>query len=245
MTSLGQILANQENAQKSTGPTSEEGKFKAALNRVVHGFRGVNPVVSGESEFQFATFKKQLLSELEPHSIEQAELVEEIAGLMWKRRRLDRMETALFEQSANMEEGMTAVLTKFRAEMDLLLRYKKEMRRDLSQARAEFRRLKAEQEAMEKTIDQAIDEKLQLGLERARMKTEDATVAQKLTAEQSRAFLMREQGVANGQAAEDLHGWLKEKEGLHRMVWGLVGLGEVTQEAEEAEEAGGNMEHGT
>ena len=37
MATDAQIRANQENAQKSTGPTSIEGKKKSSMNAVTHG----------------------------------------------------------------------------------------------------------------------------------------------------------------------------------------------------------------
>jgi hypothetical protein len=37
MTTEAQIKANQENAQKSTGPTSVEGKKKSSMNAITHG----------------------------------------------------------------------------------------------------------------------------------------------------------------------------------------------------------------
>jgi hypothetical protein len=40
MATANQIKANRENAQKSTGPTSEEGKKTASLNSLKHGFSG-------------------------------------------------------------------------------------------------------------------------------------------------------------------------------------------------------------
>lgn len=229
MTTLAQALANQENAQKSTGPTSEEGKFRAALNRLVHGFRSVNPVVTGESEVEYAGFKRKLVSELQPNSIEQAELVEQIAGLMWKRRRLDRMETALFEQSVNLDAGLTAVLTKFRAELDLLMRYKKDMRRELAQARAEFRLLKTEQLALEKMINAGFKETLEMQLEHARLDTEDAVRDEKLTAEAAQLHLLRGQTAAHEHSVVERTGWLTEKTDLHRQIWSLIGMGDLSR----------------
>ena len=44
MASEAQIRANQENAQKSKGPTSIEGKKKSSMNAVTHGiFSNIAP----------------------------------------------------------------------------------------------------------------------------------------------------------------------------------------------------------
>ena len=37
MASQAQIRANQENAQKSTGPSTEEGKRRSSMNAMTHG----------------------------------------------------------------------------------------------------------------------------------------------------------------------------------------------------------------
>lgn len=48
MTSEKQIEANRENALKSTGPLSIEGKSRASKNAMKHGILSKNLVVSGE-----------------------------------------------------------------------------------------------------------------------------------------------------------------------------------------------------
>ena len=50
MASEAQIRANQENAQKSKGPTSVEGKKKSSLNAVTHGIFFIFSILPGEDE---------------------------------------------------------------------------------------------------------------------------------------------------------------------------------------------------
>jgi hypothetical protein len=51
MATEAQIRANQENAQKSTGPSSIEGKKKSSMNAVTHGifFQHRHPSWRGRS----------------------------------------------------------------------------------------------------------------------------------------------------------------------------------------------------
>ena len=51
MATQAQIEANRANAQKSTGPKTEEGKTKSALNHLSHGFTSHTQFIgAGESK---------------------------------------------------------------------------------------------------------------------------------------------------------------------------------------------------
>ncbi len=50
MTTEAQIKANQENAKKSTGPTSIEGKQRSSMNAITHGIFAKIPLLPGENE---------------------------------------------------------------------------------------------------------------------------------------------------------------------------------------------------
>jgi hypothetical protein len=49
MTTEAQIKANQENAKKSTGPTSIEGKQRSSMNAITHGIFAKIPLLPGEN----------------------------------------------------------------------------------------------------------------------------------------------------------------------------------------------------
>jgi len=63
MSTQAQLLANRENAQRSTGPRSAEGKSRSAANSTRHGLSGCFAVLNHESleEFQQlqADYKEQ------------------------------------------------------------------------------------------------------------------------------------------------------------------------------------------
>ena len=63
MASLRQIAANQKNAQKSTGPKTDEGKDASRRNAVKHGLAGAGVILPGDDEAAIETRK----AEWRPH----------------------------------------------------------------------------------------------------------------------------------------------------------------------------------
>jgi hypothetical protein len=61
MTSEKQIEANRQNALKSTGPLSMEGKSRASKNAMKHGILSKNLVVSGEKTSEYQAFRQNLI----------------------------------------------------------------------------------------------------------------------------------------------------------------------------------------
>ena len=59
MTTQAQILANQRNAQKSTGPCTAEGKASASQNSVKHGLLAHCDVIAAESQADFDLCRRQ------------------------------------------------------------------------------------------------------------------------------------------------------------------------------------------
>ena len=53
MATEAQIKANQENAKKSTGPATEEGKKISSMNAMTHGIFSTIPLLPGENLEQF------------------------------------------------------------------------------------------------------------------------------------------------------------------------------------------------
>ena len=54
--SLKKILANRENAKRSTGPSSEVGKSWSRRNALKHGLRAENIITVGENKAEFEEF---------------------------------------------------------------------------------------------------------------------------------------------------------------------------------------------
>jgi hypothetical protein len=96
MASQRQIEANKRNAQKSTGPRTDEGKKKVALNALKHGLLARHVVLPNEDEREFSEFSGRLNSELRPDGELEDVLVETIAACAWRLRRIVRIEKGLF-----------------------------------------------------------------------------------------------------------------------------------------------------
>ena len=95
MSSEKQIEANRKNAQKSTGPKTDEGKAASRLNGVVHGLRTrCVDVLPGEDHEEFTTRLRQWLYEYKPTSNMERFLVREAVVITWKIDRAGRCETA-------------------------------------------------------------------------------------------------------------------------------------------------------
>ncbi len=97
MTTEKQIKANRENAKKSTGPTTTEGKELSRMNGVKHAIMAEALVVDRgdgkESEEAFNGLVSGLTAYFQPVGTMEDALVEQIAIAIWRRRRVLRYET--------------------------------------------------------------------------------------------------------------------------------------------------------
>jgi hypothetical protein len=102
-----ELESRRENAQKSTGPRSEAGKRRASLNALKYG-RYTGPhtmeqsmLLLGEDPLEFHAFRDSLIASRQPADAVEQMLVEDIAMLAWKKRRLNRAQQGL--QLRNLE----------------------------------------------------------------------------------------------------------------------------------------------
>ncbi len=94
MATKAQIKANRENAKKSTGPRTEEGKARVSLNALKHGLLARDAVLPEEDPAEFDRQLRDLERDLRPENSLEFELVRQIADAQWRMRRLVRIETA-------------------------------------------------------------------------------------------------------------------------------------------------------
>ena len=102
MASKAQIKANRENAKKSTGPRTEEGKARVSLNALKHGLLARDAVLPEEDPAEFDRQLRDLERDLRPENSLEFELVRQIADAQWRMRRLVRIETGFL--SAALDE---------------------------------------------------------------------------------------------------------------------------------------------
>jgi hypothetical protein len=102
MASPAQILANRENAQRSTGPRTQEGKQAASRNATRHGLTGTQIVMPGEDASAYEELRQGLHESYRPAGEAELILVDQIAANAWRLMRAQRVETAFF---AKLTEG--------------------------------------------------------------------------------------------------------------------------------------------
>ena len=90
-----QIHASRENAKKSTGPRTPEGKARSSKNALKHGLLSQDAVIPGEDPAEFDRHLTLYEDTYLPHNCIERELVRQIADAAWRMRRLSRIETTI------------------------------------------------------------------------------------------------------------------------------------------------------
>jgi hypothetical protein len=116
--------SNRRNAEKSTGPRTEQGKANSRLNALKHGIlasQGVITTIEGRApRGEFEAMVDGLAEDFQPVGTYEQLLVQEIAACFWRKRRLLRFENrAAFES----RDRRTFNLMKRVRENDLQPRY--------------------------------------------------------------------------------------------------------------------------
>jgi hypothetical protein len=105
MSSDAQIAANRLNAEKSTGPTSPEGKANSRFNSLRSGLYAKSAVLPGEDAAEREALAESFRQRFQPKTPEQAGLVDELIHGNWILRRLRRSEESLWQEAIESAEG--------------------------------------------------------------------------------------------------------------------------------------------
>jgi hypothetical protein len=97
MSTVNQLSANRANARQSTGPKTLSGKARSSMNACRHGLTARTVIIGKEDPVEFDALRHALEEEFEPHSMMERELVERLAGIVWRLRRMPQFEAALIE----------------------------------------------------------------------------------------------------------------------------------------------------
>ena len=116
MSTQSQILANRQNAQKSTGPRSPKGKAAVSLNAVKHGFLARKDVISSESQADFDLYRDQILTELEAAGPMESMLADRIVNLSWRLKRVGRIQNQTVDalNTPDTSSPFAKLLSKYR-----------------------------------------------------------------------------------------------------------------------------------
>ncbi len=158
MATAAQQRANQENAQHSTGPRTAEGKQRSSQNALRHGLCALDPLIPGEDPEAFEQHFCEIELDLQPATAIESNLVEQIADVSWRLKRLSRIEAAVItafydataEQPLNQDNDSDQLLGKALAHdnrlaaLNRLSRYEAQLSRRYHRALKEFRDLRKE-----------------------------------------------------------------------------------------------------
>jgi hypothetical protein len=95
--SAKKVRSNRQNAARSTGPKTREGKEKSSRNAVKHGVFCSPTVLKGEDQAAFGRLREGLIAEHRPRTPTELFLVDRMALAMWRIDRVNQAEQASHE----------------------------------------------------------------------------------------------------------------------------------------------------
>jgi hypothetical protein len=165
----GRSEINRQNASRSTGPVTPEGKRRASLNALRHGLTGHTVVLPEDDLAAYQRMCAQFHAELKPEGIFETRAVQVIADTYWRLERIRAMENNLFALGVHeysgepaSDPGIQCALAQAKSldsRGDLFAKlslYEQRLNRTLEKSKAELKQLQqARAEAREKTLEDA------------------------------------------------------------------------------------------
>ena len=111
MATEAQIKANQENAKKSTGPKTVEGKQRSSMNAMTHGIFAQIPILPGEDRENLTALTDAINQAYKPQDAMEIMLVERIIVASCKQIRLREAEAAQIKINMSEERLLDSVNT--------------------------------------------------------------------------------------------------------------------------------------
>jgi len=99
MTTEKQIQANRENAKKSTGPKTPEGKANSRCNALKHGLRGEKLLMPEDMPEDYQDLKDGIDEEYQPQTASEEFQAGRIAMLTWRLDRASRIDVGMLQLS--------------------------------------------------------------------------------------------------------------------------------------------------
>jgi hypothetical protein len=87
--------ANRINAQRSSGPRTELGKSRSKMNALKHGLSAEKIVIGDEDPRDYEALRAGLEYDFQPETALELELVGQLAGLLWRLRRVPAIEATI------------------------------------------------------------------------------------------------------------------------------------------------------
>jgi len=153
MATAAQTEANRLNAQKSTGPRSEEGKASSRFNAYKHGAYARARIIPGEDEADLTRLGERYFIELRPDGVVEVRLVYTLIRCDWEMCRVPRLEAAAIQafvaeqENENPQLALGAALVKDASGPNVLqklFRRNQAATRDWIRAESDLRKCQAE-----------------------------------------------------------------------------------------------------
>jgi hypothetical protein len=150
--SEARLNANRENAQKSTGPTSSEGKAKASLNAVKCNLTGNTILFPSQAEAgRYADLASSYEKMYSPVGPEESALTQSITDIRWRLNRIPGLEQAIIALGSLKLIEENSSLAEPNAESALILEVRRQNEKELRNLNLQENRLtrRREREAAE------------------------------------------------------------------------------------------------
>jgi len=92
---IDRTAINRANSQHSTGPRTESGKSRSALNALRHGLTAASPVLPSEDRAAYDSHRRQFFDEYHPATPTESQLVQELIDTSWRLNRIPLIEAKL------------------------------------------------------------------------------------------------------------------------------------------------------
>jgi hypothetical protein len=146
--SEAQLIANRENAKRSTGPATPEGKSRTRLNGLRHGLTGQTALLPEEDREAYERHHADFFAELAPEGPSEIQLARSIADDYWRLNRIKAIEDNIFALGIEaLAEQLDPALAQARTyldqarEINLLSLYEQRLNRAVHKKHIEFAEL--------------------------------------------------------------------------------------------------------
>jgi hypothetical protein len=171
MPTPAQYAANRLNAEKSHGPTSQQGKARSKMNALRHGLTARVVVLPSEDMDAYNAFSKEIVDSLDPQTPVERQFAQTVADNQWRINRIRSIEDGMlgmghFEAAGDFDcptseihSAMTAARA-FRHDSKSFVNlsiYEQRLHRSMKESLRQLRELQTERREREKTeMDDAI-----------------------------------------------------------------------------------------
>jgi hypothetical protein len=134
-------LARNSVVRRGTGPRTHQGKQKSKRNALKHGIFSHIVLIKDEPRAEFDSLRGGLRNNLEPEGTLEELLVDKLAALVWRHRRLIIADGELIQNRTRIELVISGDVIPGIPSLDLLLRYESNLERAFDRTLSQLERL--------------------------------------------------------------------------------------------------------